>query len=176
MTHLHHQFERARRGGFTLLEASTAISIMVGVAVVMVVMVQQHLTVVRMATQQSFLSNEAPKVGDLLGRVFNQADHFFVYQSRASALAGDAPVLSGGQAVRLYFKTATNTTEERMIALEDGAGGPELRFYADQSDGTTTSWLVSNQLSGADFNADEGILSVTLNGPNGEEVTYCGGS
>ena len=170
------RFKNRWRAGFSLLEASVAMGVMLGTAVTMVTMVQQHLTMVQMATKQSFLSREAPQIGDLLGRIFNQADHYFVYASRASAVAGDAPVLSDGQAVRLFFKTAAQETLERMISLETTATGKELRFYTPQANGTSTSWLVCNQIQGANFRNDGGILSVTLQGPNGEEVTYSGGA
>ena len=151
-------------------------SIMLGTAVIMVVMLQQHLYVVQVATKQAFLSHEAPQIGDLLGRIFNQTDHYFVFASRTSALNGEPPVLVDGQAVQLYFKTATQETLQRMIAVETTATGKELRFYTPQPDGTTTSWLVCNQISDANFSNDQGILSVTLEGPNGEEVTYSGGA
>ncbi|MDZ4288143.1 MAG: hypothetical protein U0984_09300 [Prosthecobacter sp.] len=142
----------------------------------MVVMLQQHLTVVSIAAKQSFLGREAPKIGDLLGRIFNQADSYFVYTSRASAAAGDAPVLTNGRAVRLFFKSAAQQTVERMISVETTASGTEMRFYTPQADGTSTSWLVCNQIAGANFLNDQGILAVTLQGPNGEEVTYSGGA
>jgi hypothetical protein len=170
------QTNKRRRRGFSLVELSTAMSIMLGTAVVMVVMLQQHLYVVQVATKQAFLSHEAPQIGDLLGRIFNQADHYFVYTTRASATAGEAPVLTNGKAVRLFFKTAAQETLERLISVETTASGKELRFYTPQADGTTTSWLVCNQILGANFNNNEGILSVTLQGPNGEEVTYSGGA
>jgi hypothetical protein len=65
---------------------------------------------------------------------------------------------------------------ERLISVEQTADGSELRFYTPQADGTSTSWLVCNQITDANFRNDEGILSVTLEGPNGEEVTYSGGA
>jgi hypothetical protein len=157
------------------MELSVAMSILLGLATVMVVMLQQHLTMVRMATQQAFLSHEAPKIGDLLGRILNQTDHYFVYESRASAAAGNPPVLTNGTAVRLFFKTATEGTMERMLSFETTASGPQLRFFVPKADGSLTSWLVSNQLAGTTFSADQGVLSVTLQGPDGEEITYSGG-
>ena len=150
--------------------------VLVGLSVILVVMLQQHLGVISIATKQSFLGQEAPRVGDLLGRIFNQADHYFVYATRSAAESNQQPVLTNGQAVRLYFKTAAQQTVWRMIAFEDGANGGQMRFYTPQPDGTITSWLISNQLVGASFRGDQGILSATLQGPNGEEITYCGGA
>lgn len=158
------------------METSAALAVLVVLAVAMVVMVQQHVTFMALSARQSFLTNEAPKIGNLLGRIFNQADHYFVYSSRDSALAYEQPVLTNGRAVRLFFKSAAQQTLERVIAAETTSGNTVLRFYTPQANGTQSSWVICNGISGANFRADEGVLSVTLQGPNGEEVTYSGGA
>ncbi len=157
------------------MELSTAMALMLMLSGALVVMLQQHLTFLDMARRQAFLTEEAPKIGTLLGRIFQQADHYFIYADREAAEAGAAPVLVNGEAVRLFFKNVAQTTEERTIAAEAGPSGTELRFYVRQADGTTTSWLICQGLQGAAFRADEGILIATLTGPNGEEISYCGG-
>lgn len=162
--------------GFTLIEISTAMGLMVMLSGALVVMVQQHLSFMAMARRQTFLTQEAPQIGNILGRIFQHADHFFIYPSHASAIGGGSPVIQNGSAVRLFFKTAVQTTQERLIAAETDTRGTSLRFYTPQPDGTETSWLICQGLQGATFNASEGILTVTLTGPNGEEITYCGGA
>jgi prepilin-type N-terminal cleavage/methylation domain-containing protein len=167
---------RLNRHGFTLMEVSSAMGLMVILSGALVIMLQQHLSFMGLAQRQSFLAQEAPQIGNVLGRIFQQADHYFVYASRESALGGGTPVIQDGGAVRLFFKTAAQTTQERLIAAETGSGGTSLRFYTPQADGTESSWLICQGLQGAAFNANEGILTVTLTGPNGEEITYCGGA
>jgi prepilin-type N-terminal cleavage/methylation domain-containing protein len=167
---------RPNRHGFTLMEVSTAMGLMVILSGALVVMLQQHLSFMGMAQKQSFLAKEAPQIGNILGRIFQQADHFFIYTSRESALSGGTPVIENGGAVRLFFKTAVQTSQERLIAAETDSNGTSLRFYTPQPDGTETSWLICQRLQGATFNANEGILTVTLTGPNGEEITYSGGA
>lgn len=162
--------------GFTLMEISTAMGLMVMLSAALVVMLQQHLSFMGMARRQNFLAQEAPQIGNILGRIFQQADHFFIYSSHESALSGGTPVIQNGSAVRLFFKTAVQTTQERLIAAETGSKGTALRFYTPQPDGSETSWLICQGLQSAVFNAGEGILTVTLTGPNGEEITYSGGS
>lgn len=170
------QVPKRRRAGFTLIEISLAMGLMVMLSGALVVMLQQHLTFMSLAQRQSFLAEEAPKIGDILGRIFQQSDHYFVYADLEAAQAADAPLLVGGEAVRLFFKSAAQTTEERFIAAVDNATGTTLRFYTPQLDGSYNSWLICQGLQGASFRADEGILMVTLTGPNGEEITYCGGA
>ena len=140
----------------------------------LVVMVQQHVTFVSVASRQSFLAKEAPKIGALLGRILSQADHYFIYESREGLLSGQPPVVENGGAVRLFFKAPNNTTVERVITTETTSNGVALRFYTPTLDGTEISWTICSRLNGATFSADEGILMVTLQGPSGEEITYCG--
>ncbi|HBJ85722.1 MAG TPA: hypothetical protein DDZ88_17985 [Verrucomicrobiales bacterium] len=160
---------------FTLLEISSAIALMLILATALIVMLQQHVAFMEMAQRQKFLTNDAPQIGSLLGRIFNQSDHFFVYASHDSAVAGDAPVLSGGKAVRLFFHAADQTSKERLIAVDDSGGTTRLRFYTLHADGSETSWVVSDKIKDATFSTSEGILAATLEGPNGEEITYSGG-
>jgi hypothetical protein len=165
-----------RRAGFTLLEASTAMFVLVGLGVALVVMLQQHITFVRFFKQQTFLTSEAPAIGNLLGRILNGADHYFVYASKDQAMSGGLPILTSGKAVRLFYKTPTQETEERLVVVETLSGKNALRFYGWQQDGTPTSWTISDKIADAEFLSTQGILSMTLEGPNGEEVTFGGGA
>lgn len=167
---------RRDSGGFTLIEMSTAMSVLMVLGIAMILLLQQHVSFVSIFQAQTFLSDEAPKVGNLLGRIFNQADHYFVYSSRDAALAGAGPVLTDGHAVRLFFNSPTQETSERWIAMEDTDNGSVLRFYGTQADGSPLSWPISHRLTDATFRSDEGILSVTLHGPHSEEITYSGGA
>jgi hypothetical protein len=139
-------------------------------------MIQQHTLFLKFFRQQSFLSVEAPTIGNLLGRILNDADHYFVYSSKDEALAGGVPVLTNGSAVRLFYKTPTQETEERLVVVENITGGKALKFYGWQLDGTATSWTISSKIADASFLSNQGILNITLVGPNGEEVTYGGGA
>lgn len=151
-------------------------SVLLGLGVALVVMLQQHVSFMDFARQQSFLTSEAPQAGNLLGRLFGSADHYFVYESRPAALAGAAPVLVNGRAVRLYFEESTGGTREHWIAAETVGTATELRCYSTGLDGTEFSWTVCRGLAGATFRCDEGILGVTLQGPRGEEISYYGGA
>lgn len=152
-------------------------SLMLVLAVALVTMLHQHGLFIQMFRQQSFLATEAPQIGNLLGRILNEADHYFVYATKNDALSGGVPILTPGHALRLYFKTPTQEVEERIIAVEDiTGGGKALKFYGWQSDGTETSWIITRSIADAEFLSDQGILNMTLKGPNGEEVTFGGGA
>jgi hypothetical protein len=48
------------RGGFTIVEASLAISVILGLSLTMISMLQQHVTLMGLIQRQSFLTSEAP--------------------------------------------------------------------------------------------------------------------
>src|SRR6188768_1105080 len=73
---------RRRKAGFTMLELSTAMCLLIVLGTALVTMLNQHMTFVKMFRQQSFLASEAPQIGNLLGRILNAADHYFVYSSK----------------------------------------------------------------------------------------------
>ena len=163
------------QSGFTLLEMSTAFGILMVIGVAILGMLQQHAKFLEMFRRQSFLAAEAPKIGNLLARILNEADYYFVYANKDEALASGQPTLAPGRAVKLYFKSPNQENVERMIVAEDTAKGTALRFYSWKEDGSESAWTIATRLGGASFQSDQGILNMTLQGPNGELVTYGGG-
>ncbi len=162
--------------GFTLLEMSAAISVMMVVATALVAMIQQHIALLELCQQQVFLTSEAPKIGALLNRILNNADHYFVYATKEDTLGNGFPTLTSGSAVKLFFKSPAQTTETRVLSVEPGPFGACLRFYTPESTSSETSWTVSSKIRSASFQSAEGILRLTLLGPNHEQITYYGGA
>jgi hypothetical protein len=170
-------FKKSRkRGGFTLVETSLAISLLLGLSLTMISMLQQHVTFMGLIQRQSFLTTEAPQIGNLVGRLFGSADHYFVYSSRAAGLGGAAPVLTNGGAVRLYCESVNGETTEIWITVEPSGSETILRCHSLLPNGSEQAWTVCRGLGGASFRCDQGVLGITLNGPNGEQISYYGGS
>lgn len=164
-----------RRAGFTLLETTMGISVTLGLSMVMFTILQQHITFTGWIQQQSFLTTEAPQIGNLVGRIFGAADHYFIYSNRTAALGGAAPVLTGGEAVRLYVESVNGDTTEIWITVETVGTERVLRCYSEPN-GVPQSWTVADGLGNASFDCSTGVLGVKLTGPNGEEISYYGGS
>ena len=68
----------ARRLGFTLLETSLGVFVTMALGTVLILMLQQHITFMGWMQKQSFLTTEAPQIGNLVGRIFGAADSYFV--------------------------------------------------------------------------------------------------
>jgi hypothetical protein len=171
-----HERPRLRQSGFTLVEMSAAMAVLMGLSCALVAMMQQHVSFLQLCQQQVFLTSEAPKIGNLLNRILNSVDHYFVYATKEEALGGGQPTLSQGAAVKLFFKTATQTTETRVLSVDPTPTGAALRFHNPAINSPETSWTVSSKIRSASFVCDEGILSLLLIGPNSEQVTYYGGA
>lgn len=171
-----HFQSRRTQSGFTLLEMSTAMGILMVLSTTLVAMMQQHVLFMQMCQRQSFLTSEAPKVGNLLTRILNNADHYFVYATKDDALGTGPPVLGSGSALKLFFKSAAQTTQTRVLAIEPTATGAALKFYTPQPAGGATSWTITSKIAATSFENADGILNITLHGPNGEQITYGGGS
>ncbi len=165
-----------RQCGFTLLEMSTAMGILMILSTALVAMMQQHVLFLEMCQRQSFFTSEAPKVGNILGRILNNADHYFVYADKDDALGTGSPVLTEGGAVKLFFKSADQTVQTRVIAVEPTGTGAALKFYTPQPAGGARAWTITSKIAATTFQSAEGILNITLQGPNGEQVTYSGGA
>src|SRR3954469_16497872 len=144
------QFSPKRRtAGFTMLELSTAMCLLIVLGIALVTLVNQHIQFMKLFRQQAFLASEAPQIGNLLGRILNEADHYFVYATKADALGGGVPVLTSGHALRLFFKTPTQETEERLIVVEPAGSGAAMKFYGWLPDGTPTSWTITTKIHDA---------------------------
>jgi hypothetical protein len=163
------------RRGFTLLETTMGVSVTLGLSVVIFSMLQQHITFTGWIKRQSFLTSEAPQIGNLVGRIFGAADHYFVYTTRTAGLGGAAPVLTGGEAVRLFIESASGETTEIWVTVDTVASQRVLRCYSSPN-GVTRSWIIAEGLGNASFDCSTGVLGVKLTGPNGEEISYYGGS
>lgn len=163
---------------FTLLEVSIALALTIALSATLLGMLQMHISFTKMAQRQMFLAREAPRVGNLLVRLFNQADHFFVYQTVASLSdAAAIPVLIDGQAVKLFYNAPDGTIAERHLALIDVGDHKALRFFSPATlTVAAVEWTISSQVTDVDFGVGSGLLRATLTGPSAEQITYSGGA
>ena len=70
-------FSKSRRkGGFTLMELTMAMTLGMGIMATAIVMIQQHANFNRLIAQFSFLRDEAPMINILMERVIQRADAY----------------------------------------------------------------------------------------------------
>lgn len=106
---------RHGQGGFTLLEMSAAMAVLLILSTGILAMLQQHILLMQLCQRQAFLTSEAPKIGNLLTRILNGADHYFVYASKDAALGTGTPILGSGPAVKLFLNRPPR--QPRLVCL-----------------------------------------------------------
>lgn len=161
--------------GFTLLEMSAAMAVMMVVSSALVAMMQQHVAFLQRCQQQVFLTSK------LQNRDSSEPDP----EQRRSLLClrhqrrrpwERPPNPDKRQRGETIFQISS--ANHRTPRFERGTQplGSLLRFYTPQSTSPETSWTVSSKFRAASFLSEDGILSLSLLGPNYEQVTYYGGA
>jgi prepilin-type N-terminal cleavage/methylation domain-containing protein len=168
-----------RRRGYTLIELSVVMVVGLAVAALCLTMLSQYLTFQQMMSRQAFLIEEAPVLNNLLSRMVGRAEGIRLYPDLASALGESGAVDSGASALALSYSNPDNTRSFAVIGLEETSTGKFLRFYPINPGGGVNSaasaaWTLSRSVSAVDFRIEQGILRITLTGPNEESITYSG--
>jgi type II secretory pathway pseudopilin PulG len=177
--------KKRRQGGFTLIELALVMGISVLVASGLIGLFNAHIQMVNQASKFKFLAQDAPIIGLLLTRTMGNAEDYRIYPSRAAA-ANDTGRALSGPAVRLWMaqpysisspQDSTKWFQEAILSFETINGHQGIYFFLkDPNTGfpATPNWELGGgiQLGNATFDANSGILLVTLNGPPNNVWTY----
>ncbi len=164
------------RRGVTLIELSIAMSIGMLVGGMMLSLFNQQLAFLRIFRAQNFLTDEAPIVSLYVSKLIGKSDRFRLHASLTDALAGDDPQLSASPVVVLNFRQPDGTAKAAILSFEDLGSGPALNYYVVPDAGLlgTPQWSVTKAPTDVSFDMVEGVLRMTLTGPNGDQITYSG--
>jgi prepilin-type N-terminal cleavage/methylation domain-containing protein len=170
--------KKRRQSGFTLIELALVMGISVLVASGLIGIFKAHIQMVNQASKFKFLAQDAPIIGLLLTRTIGNAEDYRIYASGSNARSNVNPVLTGGRAVRLWMRQPNSTFRQVVVSFETPTSGPFSGhsgiyvFLTDLSSGAfsaTPNWeLAGGQLTNATFDANSGVLLVTLNGSNND--------
>lgn len=169
------RFTRIRRG-FTLVELSLAMGTGMMIAAMLLAIFNQQVAFLRIFRAQSFLTTEAPIINNYLGRVIGAAEGYRLYSSVGSLTSGGKPVMANAPVLMLRFKEPDGTFRAAVMSFENPGTGTGLYYRRVTVNGTISApeWVLSKEVAAANFSIVEGVLRVTLTGPNGEEITYSG--
>jgi prepilin-type N-terminal cleavage/methylation domain-containing protein len=180
--------KKRRQSGFTLIELALVMGVSVLVASIgLMALVKVNIQTVNQASKFKFLAQDAPTIGLLLTRTIGNAEDYRIYSSRAAAASDTGAanytgrVLSG-PAVRLWMAQPNGTSSlqdsaksfrHAILSFETINGHQGIYFFlADPQTGVfpaAPNWeLAGGQLTNATFDANSGVLLVTLNGSNND--------
>jgi hypothetical protein len=170
--------QRRRAGGFTLLEMTFALTMTLGIAAMLIGILQQQVSFTSMLVQFRFLREEAPNINTLMTTMINKADTYRIYGSTSHAMAGTNAVQNNGKAILISLRNPDGTSSRAIITHELQGGANRLNYYhlaeGQATWPTAPSWTISSRPSQVNFSNSSGILLITMNGPDGEEITYAG--
>ena len=164
------------RHGFTLFELTLAIAGGLAVAAISLTLVNQQLAFMKIFGAQSFLTDEAPLINMHVGRMVGKAERFRLHASVADALTGSNPATSGAKVLVMNFRLPDGSMRASILSFEDRGSGNGLYYYLVPLSGSlgAPQWFVTKQPRNVTFAVENGILRMTLTGPNGEVITYSG--
>ena len=163
--------------GYTLVELTLAMSIGMMVAAMSLMLFNQQVSFLRIFRAQDFLTREAPLISNYVARVINNAEGYSLYTDINALKNGDTAVLSDANVLVLRFKQSDGTERAAVLSYEDFNSEPGLYYRLVPDDGSALGdpdWAITKQPADAVFSVEQGILRMTLSGPNGEELTYSG--
>ena len=164
------------RRAFTLVELSLAIGIGMAISAVSLALFQQQLTFLNIFRSQSFLTEEVPIINMHVSKLVGKAERFRLHATVDDALSGTAPRLTASPVLILNFRQPDGSVRASILSFEDRGSGKALYHYAVSDDGQLNApqWHVTNAPSDVSFAVEQGILRMTLTGPNNERVIYSG--
>ena len=146
------------------------------VAAMSLMLFNQQMAFLRIFRAQDFLTREAPMINNYVVRVIGGAEDFRLYQDIAAFRSGEDPVIANASVLMLRFRESNGTMRSSILSFEDPGTGDGLYYTMVPENGVISSpdWALSKQPSQVTFSIVQGILRVTVAGPNGEELVYSG--
>ena len=169
---------RTKRKGFTLVELALAIGVGLVVSSMALALFNQQLAFIRILRAQDFLTREAPMINNYVVRVIGAAEGYLLYPDMDTMRAGGPPVLADASVLVLRFRQPDGSFRGAVLSFEDDATLGEGLYYRvmDQAGavGDEPDWWLSRQPADVNFAVEQGVLRMTVDGPNGERLTYSG--
>lgn len=164
------------RRGFTLVEMSIAIMLGLAIGTMVLSLFNQQIAFLKIYKAQTFLTEEAPMISQHVRRLVGRADRFRLHDSVADALAGTNPRLTSSPVLLLNFRQPDGTMRASILAFQNLGTGTALYYYVVPTSGVlgAPQWAVSKQPKNVQFSMDQGVLRMTITGPNNEQITYSG--
>jgi hypothetical protein len=164
------------RRGFTLIELSIAMMLGMATGAMLLALFNQQLAFLKLYKTQNFLTDEAPIISSYVSRLVGKADRFRLHDSVADALSGTRARLTASPVVVLNFRQPDGTMRATILSFENRGAGNALYYYVVPVTGVlgAPQWAVSKSPRNVSFAMENGILRMTLTGPNSEEITYSG--
>jgi type II secretory pathway component PulJ len=162
--------------GFTLLELTVAMLVGMTIGTMLLAMLNQQISFLRIFRAQSFLNEEAPIISHHVSRLLMNAERFRLHASIEDALTGDDPRLTESPVVVLNFRQPDGTLRAGILSFENRGEGNALYYYVVPESGALgePEWAITDKPDKVEFYVESGIIRTRLTGPAGEVITFSG--
>lgn len=161
--------------GTTLIELALVLAVSLLIASALMSLLNVHCKMLSMTSTYRFLSQQAPQLGLLLTKTMGNADDFRIYGNLGDAIADKNHVLTG-PVVRLWMREPGAAPRTAILSFSATGIAKGLCYYLASSSGSipaSPSWkMPSGDLTNATFDDTTGILLVTLQGNNHDQITF----
>jgi prepilin-type N-terminal cleavage/methylation domain-containing protein len=166
----------SRRKGFTLIELSLAMTLGLAISAMTLALFNQQLAFLKIYKAQNFLTEEAPLISLHVSKLVGKAERFRLHNSVAEALSGANPRSIASPVLVLNFRQPDGVIRAAILSFENRGIGAALYYYVVPLSGVlgAPKWYITKVPSNIVFTVEQGILRMTLSGPNGELITYSG--
>jgi len=163
---------RVRRG-YTLIELSLGMMMGIMTATMVLAIFNQQISFLQILNRQSFLATEAPLINNYVARVIGSAEGYQLYSSIDVLKAGGDSQLGAAPVLMLTFKEPNGAVRASVLSFVKGDG---LYFRPVNAAGVLgeADWALSKKPRDVSFSVVAGNLLVTIEGPQGEVITYAG--
>lgn len=164
------------RKGFTLIEVSLALILGMTIGAMCLALFNQQMAFLRIYRAQNFLTEEAPVAAMHVSKLVGKAERFRLHTSVAEALAGTNPQTTASPVLVLNFRQPDGVVRAGILAFETRGSTTALYYYVVPLSGVlgTPQWYITRVPRNIVFTVEQGILRMTLTGPNSEVITYSG--
>jgi len=165
-----------RRQGFTLVELTVTIMLGMALSAMCLSLFNQQMAFLRIYKAQSFLTEEAPIINMHVSHLVGKSERFRLHLSVTDALAGTNPQSGASPVLVLNSRQPDGVVRAAILSFENRGSGLALYYYVVPLSGVlgTPQWYITKVPTNIAFSVSQGILLMTLTGPNGEIITYSG--
>ncbi|MCX6878853.1 MAG: hypothetical protein NTW21_34335 [Verrucomicrobia bacterium] len=166
----------SRHRGFTLIELSLAILLGMAIGAISLALFNQQLAFLQIYRAQTFLTDEAPLISLHVSKLVGKAERFRLHDTVADALSGARPRSTASPVLVLNFRQPSGVVRAAILSFENRGSGPALYYYVVPESGVlgAPQWHLTKAPTDVAFSVTQGILHMTLTGPNAERITYSG--
>lgn len=164
------------RRGYTLIELSVAIACGLMAAALLMALVNQQFTFLRMYADQNFLIREAPLISTHMNRLIGQAERFRLLAKEDDVFVQNLPLIEKDATVlELDFQQPDGSTQRALLAFD--VNQRKLNYYLVPAAAVALpapQFVITSEANNVLFAIENGVLRVALTGPKGEVITYSG--